>query len=96
MLTWSFFTTRRFLSAAIQLAQHRRDFSRLNVEVVVQDDVFNEFASGCRDVGAFRKMLKMLYDRAEGSGGVRPGYVLMIWVVAVMNSCGTYQSHRPH
>ncbi len=72
------FTTRRFLSAAIQLAQHRRDFSQLNVEVVVQDDVFNEFASGCRDVGAFRKMLKMLYDRAEGSGGVRPGYVLMI------------------
>lgn len=71
------FTSPTFLAPARRLAQHRRDFSGLETAVVVQDDVFNEFSSGCRDVGAFRKMLKMLYDRGA-DGSRRPGYVLMM------------------
>lgn len=71
------FTSQKFLSAANMLAQHRRDFSGLNVAVVVQDDVFNEFSSGSRDVGAFRKFLKMIYDRGNnGSSALK--YVLML------------------
>ncbi|MDE6543128.1 MAG: type IX secretion system sortase PorU [Muribaculaceae bacterium] len=70
------FTSPQFQQAASRLARHRRDFSGLTVEVVNQADVFNEFASGCRDAGAFRRMLKMLYDR--GTDGNTLKYVLLM------------------
>ncbi len=47
---------------------HRRAPDNFNVLVVTQDDVFNEFASGSRDFGAFRRMLKMFYDRGNSAG----------------------------
>lgn len=82
------FTSRDFLSAAGELARHRREFSGLNVAVVAQDDVFNEFASGNRDVGAFRKMLKMLYDRGMSSGRMLK-YVLLMGRGSYDNRCVT-------
>lgn len=68
------FTTSSLRQAALKLASHRREFSGLTVEVVTQDEVFNEFSSGTRDVNAFRKMLKMMHDRDAAS----PMYVLMM------------------
>ncbi len=49
-------------------AMHASGSDRLNVMVVDQDHVFNEFASGSPDPGAFRRMLKMLYDRGNAAG----------------------------
>lgn len=50
---------------------HRNDpVEPLTVEVVAQDPIFNEFSSGTRDVGAFRRFLKMIYDR--GAAADRP------------------------
>lgn len=61
------FTPSTWQSEAQRLADFHRSHDGLSVAVVNQDDVFNEFASGSRDVNAFRKMLKMLYDRSAGS-----------------------------
>lgn len=47
---------------------HRRAPENMEVLVVTQDDIFNEFASGSRDPGAIRRFLKMLYDRGEEAG----------------------------
>lgn len=72
------FTTAQSANAARQLAEHRRRHNNMNVEVVEQGPVFNEFASGMPDVNAFRKYLKMLYDRAKSGDGVAPRYVLLM------------------
>lgn len=47
---------------------HRNSKDSLSVIVVDQEAVFNEFSSGSPDVNAFRKMLKMLWDRGEYNG----------------------------
>lgn len=61
------FTPSAWLSEAERLADFHRDNDKMKVLVVDQEKVFNEFASGSPDVNAFRKMLKMLYDRSEES-----------------------------
>lgn len=63
------FTPREFVGQAERLAAYRRgEGGGLAVEVVCQDDVFNEFSSGAADVQAFRKMLKMMWDRNSSTG----------------------------
>lgn len=62
------FTVDEWKSQAERVADlHRNSSDSLKVEVVVQDDVFNEFASGSPDAGAFRKMLKMLWDKGNAN-----------------------------
>ena len=61
------FTPAAWHAQAQRLADFHIDSDSLDVIVVDQDLVFNEFASGSRDVNAFRKMLKMLYDRSSAS-----------------------------
>lgn len=61
------FTPSTWMSEAQRLADFHRDNDDMRVLVVDQENVFNEFASGSRDVNAFRKMLKMLYDRSDSS-----------------------------
>ena len=60
------FAPSAWLSQAERLAQfHRTDEENpLNVLVLDQQLVFNEFASGVPDAQAFRKALKMFYDRS--------------------------------
>ena len=72
------FTVKDWAGEAERLANlHRNGSDHLTVEVVVQDDVFNEFSSGSRDFNAFRRMLKMIYDR--GAKASRPlRYALMM------------------
>lgn len=52
-----------YLSAANTLAAHHRDFDGMVVHVLTPEQIYNEFSSGTPDVGAFRRMLKMWYDR---------------------------------
>lgn len=54
-----------FEAAAQRLAQHRRNHSGLNVELVRIDQLFNEFSSGRLDPTAIRDFVKMLYDRSD-------------------------------
>lgn len=56
-------TNKSLLEQAERLAEFRRSYDGLDVLVVTQDKVFNEFSSGVRDAMAYRRMCKMLYDR---------------------------------
>lgn len=62
-------TVKDFVGEAERVANlHRRTPDNFNVIVLTQDDIFNEFSSGLRDPGAFRKALKMFYDRGNAAG----------------------------
>ncbi|MGN0213647.1 MAG: type IX secretion system sortase PorU [Muribaculaceae bacterium] len=54
---------KQLLPQAERLAQFHRDTDGMDVFVVDQQKVFNEFSSGTPDATAYRLMLKMFYDR---------------------------------
>lgn len=53
----------QYLEAANRLAAHHRDFDGFKVHVLTPEAIYNEFSSATPDVGAFRRLLKMWYDR---------------------------------
>ncbi len=55
----------KFLQSAERLADAHRSMDSLTVEVVTAQQVYNEFSSGTPDVTAYRRFMKMLYDRAD-------------------------------
>jgi len=59
-------TAGEFLEQAQRLAGHRESNDGMEVAVVLQQQVFNEFSSGAPDVTAIRNFMKMFYDRAGG------------------------------
>lgn len=48
---------------AEQLAQLHRDYQKMNVAVIDQQKIFNEYSSGTPSAMAYRRFLKMLHDR---------------------------------
>ena len=52
-----------FKAEAERLAQLHRDVDNMDVAVVTQDQIFNEFSSGTPDAMGVRLLCKMLYDR---------------------------------
>lgn len=60
---------------AQRLASFHEDRDSLVVKVVSADVLYNEFSSGTPDAGAYRRYLKMLYDR--NSGESLPKYLLL-------------------
>ena len=65
-----------FLSAAERLAEAHRLMDGLTVSVVTARQVYNEFSSGTPDVTAYRRFMKMLYDRASTADDA-PKYLLL-------------------
>ena len=63
-------------SAAERLAEAHRSIDSLTVEVVTAQQIYNEFSSGTPDVTAYRRFMKMLYDRAA-TAQEAPKYLLM-------------------
>uniref|UniRef100_UPI004024FD56 C25 family cysteine peptidase n=1 Tax=Candidatus Limisoma sp. TaxID=3076476 RepID=UPI004024FD56 len=56
-------TTPKLKAQADRIADFHRQHDGMDVEVVLQDDIFNEFGNGMRDVFAYRQLCKMLYSR---------------------------------
>ncbi len=68
-----------WISQARRVADlHRDSADSLRVLVVDVNDVYNEFSSGSPDVNAFRKLLKMFWDRSEASDPHRLRYALLM------------------
>ncbi|MDL2241408.1 type IX secretion system sortase PorU [Bacteroidales bacterium OttesenSCG-928-L03] len=64
-----------YYSQAERLAErHRQD--GLTVFVAEPEWIYNEFASGARDATAYRRFMKMFYDRAE-TNEEKPRYLLL-------------------
>lgn len=66
----------KFLSAAKRLAEAHRTMDGITVAVVTAQQVYNEFSSGTPDVTAYRRLMKMLYDRAATAEDA-PKYLLL-------------------
>jgi len=63
-----------FLSDAKRLALKH---SNLKVEVVTPEQVYNEFSSGTPDATAYRRFMKMFYDRGKYYYSNLPRYLLL-------------------
>lgn len=68
--------SRHLEAEAERLAEMHRTADGLRVRIVDAGQLFNEFSSGTPDANAYRRYLKMLYDRAETDAD-RPRYLLL-------------------
>lgn len=50
----------------------------MRVNIVAADEIFNEFSSGTPDATAYRRYMKMLYDRAGSNTDDRPRFLLLM------------------
>ena len=72
-------TPDEFSSAAERIADLHRMNDGMKVYVLTPEKIFNEFSSGAPDVSAFRKLLKMWYDRSQSDPeGTQFGYCLLM------------------
>lgn len=62
------FAPRQLTVQAQRIASLHEDEDSMKVLIVNPEEVYNEFSSGAPDVAAFRKYLKMLYDRGNAAG----------------------------
>lgn len=70
-------TPEAFKNTAQKIADLHASTDGLKVAVVTDQQVYNEFSSGTPDVSAYRKMLKMWYDRAAANGEDYTRYCLL-------------------
>jgi len=57
-------TSQKLLAQAQRLATFHEQQDSLTVNIVPADELYNEFSSGTPDASAYRRYLKMMYDRA--------------------------------
>lgn len=68
-----------YLPAAERVADIHRSRDGWTVHVLTPERIYNEFSSGAKDPGAFRKMLKMWHDRSASlPEDERIGYCLIM------------------
>ena len=70
-------TSQKLLAQAQRLQAYHEEKDSLRVRIVPADELFNEFSSGTPDANAYRRYLKMLYDRAETDADM-PRYLLLM------------------
>ncbi|MES2480072.1 MAG: type IX secretion system sortase PorU [Bacteroidota bacterium] len=66
------------LDAANKLANFHRSTNNFRVNVVSLNQVYNEFASGSKDISAIRDFARMFYDRAGNDETKMPKYLLLL------------------
>lgn len=69
-------TSQKLLKQAQRLADFHREKDGMRVNIVPADELFNEFGSGTPDANAYRRYLKMLYDRADTDADM-PRYLVL-------------------
>ena len=70
-------TSQKLLAQAQRLKSLHEQYDSLRVTIVPADELYNEFSSGTPDANAYRRYLKMLYDRAETEADM-PRYLLLL------------------
>ena len=82
----------KLMEQAQRLAEMHRTHDSLRVKIVRADELYNEYSSGTPDAGAYRRYLKMLYDR-NNEGGM-PKYLLLFGNGLWDNRCLTEACRR--
>lgn len=80
-------------SEAERVAQLHRE-EGLSVIVTEQEKIFNEFSSGTPDATAYRRLMKMFYDRATNEAS-RPRYLLLFGDGTYDNRAAMQSLHSP-
>ena len=78
---------KEFIAPAERLAKKHEEIDNLTWIVVTDEQVYNEFSSGTPDASAYRWLMKMLYDRANGNAVKSPKHLLLM-------GKGTYDNRR--
>ena len=68
-------SSRKLKAQAERLKAFHEQKDGLRVNIVAADELYNEFSSGTPDANAYRRYMKMLYDRA--TPGDIPRYLLL-------------------
>ena len=89
-------TNQAQLSQAERIKAHHEQKDGLRVRIVPADELFNEFSSGTPDATAYRRYMKMLYDRAETKADM-PKYLLLLGDGAWDNRlhCSEWKGYDP-
>lgn len=58
-------TSQKWLQEARRLAAFHEQHDSISVRIVPADELYNEFSSGTPDAMAYRRYMKMMYDRAS-------------------------------
>lgn len=69
-------TMQKLRAQAERIKQLHETQDSMRVRIVPADEIFNEFSSGTPDATAYRRYMKMLYDRAETEADM-PKYLLL-------------------
>ena len=70
-------TSQKLLKEAQRIKALHETHDSLRVTIVPADELYNEFSSGTPDANAYRRYVKMLYDKAETSENM-PRYLLLL------------------
>ncbi len=90
-------TTQKLLSQAMQLKTLHEQLDGMRVNIVPADELYNEFSSGTPDANAYRRYMKMLYDRADSEADM-PRFLLLLGDGAWDNRMlsGAWQGNSPN
>lgn len=66
-----------FRNEALRLAEVHQERDDLRVGVATSEEIYNEFSSGTPDATAYRRFMKMFYDRRKPDGSDAPRYLLL-------------------
>ena len=69
-------TAAEFIAQAEELAEAHRSHDGIHAHVFTAEEVYNEFSSGTPDATAYRRLMKMFYDRARSEDD-RPQSLLL-------------------
>ena len=69
-------TSQKLVTQAERIKTLHEEHDGMSVRIVPADELYNEFSSGTPDANAYRRYMKMLYDRAEGDDDM-PRYLLL-------------------
>ena len=69
-------TSQKLRAQAERLKAFHEQYDHLRVNIVPSDELINEFGGGTPDANAYRRYLKMLYDRATNEADM-PRYLLL-------------------
>lgn len=69
-------TSQKTVAQAQRLKAFHEEHDKLRVNIVPADELYNEFSSGTPDANAYRRYLKMLYDKATTDAD-KPRYLLL-------------------
>ncbi len=62
-------TPKEYMAYAGEIAQLHKEIDGMEVAVIDHETVFNEFSSGTPDATAYRRLMKMFFDREGGING---------------------------